>query len=143
MVVASLSHSSIFRLKKTWERLSSGRIQEYRKLCDRLSTDGSSKIYRLELQGLQPPLVPNLGLYLQDLTFIEDGNLMILENGFVNFVKCRMISARIQEMILYQKAPYNLQVHDTIQSFIRRASMMDEEDQFQASLVIEPRRAPK
>ena len=144
VIIASLSSSSVFRLKKTWERIGADRLQEYRKHCQVIATDNASKNYRAHVHACNPPLVPNLGLYLQDLTFIEDGNQLFLENGWVNFVKCRMISAQIQEMILYQKTPYNLTSHGAIQSFIRQAPTMTEDDQFQASLQCEPRRvAPK
>jgi len=144
VIIASLSSSSIFRLKKTWERIPAERLQEYRQHCTVIATDNASKKYRAHVHACNPPLVPNLGLYLQDLTFIEDGNQLFLANGWVNFVKCRMISAQTQEMILYQKTSYNLTAHPGIQSFIRNAPTMPENDHFEASLQCEARRvAPK
>jgi len=44
--------------------------------------------YRDALKMASPPCIPFLGLYLTDLTFIEDGNKNHLGNGeFINFDK--------------------------------------------------------
>lgn len=37
----------------------------------------------------------DLGLWLQDLTFIDDGNPDNLENGLINFEKARMVGKRL------------------------------------------------
>lgn len=39
------------------------------------------------------------GVYQQDLTFIQDGNKDILENGYINFFKRILVSEIIKEVI--------------------------------------------
>ena len=44
--------------------------------------------YRGVIKTAKPPCIPFLGLYLTDLTFIEDGNKDFLANSeFINFDK--------------------------------------------------------
>jgi len=104
-----------------------------------MSTDSNSKKYREELHKCSPPLVPHIGVYLSDLTFIEEGNLDTLANGQVNFVKRRMLANVIQELGQYQQTPYNLIRVDAIQLFFEALRPMTETEQYQRSLQHEPR----
>lgn len=140
VVIASLSSSSVFRLKETWKKIDKKKLLNYSDTCKIISTDSASKVYREHLLKCNPPLVPHLGLYLQDLTFIEDGNPLFLENNLVNFVKCRMIGAQILTMISYQKTPYNLQIVPEIRDFFMNADTMTEGEQYSLSTKREPRR---
>lgn len=74
------------------------------------------------------------------MTFIEDGNPLYLDNGFVNFSKCRMIGAQILEMQQYQSKRYNFRVIEEIQCFLEKAPTMCEDDQFELSQKREPRK---
>lgn len=62
-VIASLSTSSIFRLKKTWQRISSAKLETYESLCSVISTNNASSKYRSHLKNCDPPLVPHLGMF--------------------------------------------------------------------------------
>ena len=40
--------------------------------------------------------MPYLGIYLSDLTYIEEGTTNFTESGLVNFAKMRMVSTNIE-----------------------------------------------
>jgi hypothetical protein len=79
------------------------------------------------------------GRILSDLVFIEEGNPIFLDNGHVNFVKCRMIADVITQLRRYQQHPYNLQTVDGIAEFLRGHQLVSDDECFRMSLVIEPR----
>ncbi|KAI8323596.1 ras GEF [Martensiomyces pterosporus] len=73
-VKAAIFCAAVMRLKKTWSLLP----KKFDFLCKRLheamDPDRNYANYRAILRRSEPPLLPFLGLYLTDLTFLEDGN---------------------------------------------------------------------
>lgn len=85
----------------------------------------------------------SIGVYLTDLTFIEDGNPNILkkQKNIINFSKRMKTADVIREIQQYQAVPYNLSVVQEIQVFIE-TSLRDSEDVanlYDKSLTLEPR----
>lgn len=84
-----------------------------------------------------------LGLYLTDLTFIEDGNPDFLKssNKLINFSKRMKTADVIREIQQYQNVPYNLNPVQEIQMFIdyNLKESKDVKDLYDQSLVLEPR----
>lgn len=57
-----------------------------------MSSDGRFRNLRDALHRTDPPCIPYLGMYLSDLTFIEEGTPNFTDNGLLNFAKMRMVS---------------------------------------------------
>jgi hypothetical protein len=99
--------------------------------------------YRDIIHKVNPPCIPFLGIYLQDLTFIEDGNSNFLKktNNLINFAKRMKTGEVIRELQQYQSTPYILQMVPDIQEFIKThlQSSRDEETLYNLSLAVEPR----
>ena len=57
------------------------------------------------LRSADPPCVPYLGMYLTDLTFIEDGNPDTVD-GLINFVKRRLYANVIRDLQQFQFLEY-------------------------------------
>jgi len=77
-------------------------------------------------------VAPFLGVYLTDLTFIEDGNGDFVpdpnnpDKRLINFDKRRKISRSIAEIKLYQQEPYPFYDIVEIQNFLCGVRGLDE-----------------
>ena len=91
-MLSGLNMTPVQRLKLAW----AGVEPRYMKLLDNLNKlmDPLSnwQVYRQSLKDTNPPCLPFMGLFLTDLTFIEE-NASHLANGFVNFDKVRRVRA--------------------------------------------------
>jgi hypothetical protein len=72
--------------------LSSQTKQTIEKLQKIVSSDGRFRNLRDALHRCDPPCIPYLGMYLTDLSFIEEGTPNFTEDGLLNFSKMRMVS---------------------------------------------------
>lgn len=86
-ILSALESSSVFRLKQTWAGLSTKQKEVFDELKELMARTNNYQGLRKHLRTCNPPLIPYLGLYLTDLTFIEEGNQDRLEGGLINWVK--------------------------------------------------------
>ncbi|KAJ1915995.1 hypothetical protein H4219_004017 [Mycoemilia scoparia] len=73
-IQGGLNSAAILRLKKTWALLPSKLNRLNISLQNATKSDRNYSEYRATVRNSEPPLLPFLGLYLTDLTFINDGN---------------------------------------------------------------------
>jgi len=118
-IIAGLHMSSIQRLKKTWKALSSKYTVIFEEITKFISSEGNYRNYRVALTKVELPVNPYLGVFLRDLTFIEDGNPDFVEDdSLLNFEKMRMISGVLNQVRKYQSVPYMFEPVPTIQEYI-------------------------
>jgi len=144
-ILSGLQNAAVFRLKKTWEKCD---MSVYEPLANLLSSKSNHSEYRATLhEHIEPPVVPYLGIYLSDLTFVEEGNKDFLPSPLdeklqlINFEKRRKYSRIIQDIKLYQQ-PYNLAVDTTLRTILMnqlRRPHLSDVDLFNISLELEPR----
>ena len=106
--------------------------------------DSSSNFsrYREALHSVNPPCVPFLGVYLTDLTFIEDGNSNLVKGTqLINFDKRIKVASVIQEIQQYQTTQYCLQAVGMIEKYLldRFKSVQSIDALYELSLQLEPR----
>ncbi|KAM7396700.1 hypothetical protein PAMP_019723 [Pampus punctatissimus] len=139
-ITSSLNRSSVFRLKKTWLKVSKQTKALIDKLQKLVSSEGRFKNLREALKNCDPPCVPYLGMYLTDLAFIEEGTPNYTEDNLVNFSKMRMISHIIREIRQFQQTAYKLDLQPKVAQYLMDgSSVLDEESMYEASLRIEPK----
>ncbi|XP_046871388.1 ras-specific guanine nucleotide-releasing factor 2 [Hypomesus transpacificus] len=139
-ITSALNRSAIYRLKKTWAKVSKQTKALMDKLQKTISSEGRFKNLRETLKNCNPPCVPYLGMYLTDLAFIEEGTPNITEEGLVNFSKMRMISHIIREIRQFQQTPYRIEHQPKVtQYLLDKTLIMDEDTLYDLSLKIEPR----
>uniref|UniRef100_A0A3P8TRU8 Ras protein-specific guanine nucleotide-releasing factor 2b n=1 Tax=Amphiprion percula TaxID=161767 RepID=A0A3P8TRU8_AMPPE len=139
-ITSALNRSAIYRLKKTWAKISKQTKALMDKLQKTVSSEGRFKNLRETLKNCNPPCVPYLGMYLTDLAFIEEGTPNFTEEGLVNFSKMRMISHIIREIRQFQQTPYRIEHQAKVtQYLLDKTLIMDEDTLYDLSLKIEPR----
>lgn len=139
-ICAAFMNSSVFRLKKTWERVSKTTKQTIDKLQALVSADGRFRNMRDALHRCDPPCIPYLGMYLTDLSFIEEGTPNFTEEGLLNFSKMRMIAHVIREIRHFQQTPYKIEMIPKVFNYLLDPGrLMPDEELYRLSLCLEPR----
>lgn len=83
-----------------------------------------------------------LGVYLTDLTFIEDGiPSLIKRTNLINFAKRTKTAEVIRDIRQYQNVPYSLKPLEDLQQYIRSNMQAagDVHEMYEKSLAVEPR----
>lgn len=137
-IVSGITCASIFRLQKTWDCLDTKHLEIFKDLQALVSRDGNFKRLRELVSVINPPCIPYIGLYLSDLTFIDDGNPDLL-NGKINFIKRRKLAKRIRDIQTYQQTPYYIERIPEICEYIEKYKSVEENEMYKMSLEIEPR----
>ncbi|ORX58876.1 ras GEF [Hesseltinella vesiculosa] len=142
-ILSAFDNSAVGRLKRTWELVGTRTTQVLSTIRKLMGANRNFTEYRAIIHSINPPCIPFLGIYLQDLTFIEDGNADFLKTSkhMINFAKRAKTAEVIREIQQYQSTYYQLKPVDELQSFIQTnlQSTRDEEQLYNESLRLEPR----
>lgn len=139
-ILSAMQNSAVHRLSHTKEACGS----KFTKLLDAwttlMSPRQNSANYKAALAAAAAPAIPYLGLYLSQLTFIEEGNPPRL-HGLINFKKCRLISKVIVNLLQYQVGKrYNFVPLDSIRDMLSTLTASETDDElYELSLKREPR----
>jgi son of sevenless-like protein len=113
-MTSGLLSAAARRLYLAWGQLDKPILRLWEKISAFVAGDGNFAAYRDHLQTISQSCIPYIGLYLSDLTFIEEGNPIFLKDGMVNFAKCKMVADVIKKVQRYQQKPYNLTKVDVV-----------------------------
>lgn len=161
-IISGLDSAPIYRLDRTWSQVSERSCNFLNPLRQLISSTSSFRVYRDTLRAAVPPCIPFLGgflsldlpvgledpifidrtgLYLKDLTFIEDGNPSLTGEGIINFHKYRMLATTILEIKRFKEVPYALQLISAFQEYLstQLQSARDLHDLWEKSRSLEPR----
>jgi len=136
--IGGITNSAVYRLKKTREGVPPALMEKFDALATLMKGTNSYKLYRETLHSIGPPVVPYIGVYLQDLTFINDGNPNSIE-GLINFRKRELIYRVIEEFQQYQQVSYSLTVKQKFAEFASSMLKYSEEELFEFSAKAEGR----
>jgi son of sevenless len=141
-IISALGTAPIARLKRTWDQVparSRAILETMRTLMASTKNFGE---YREALHAANPPCIPFFGVYLTDLTFIEDGIPSIIKKtNLINFAKRAKTAEVIRDIQQYQNAPYSLQPVAELQDYIlsNMQAAGDVHEMYDKSLTVEPR----
>jgi son of sevenless-like protein len=142
IITSGLSLAPIYRLKNTWSQLTTEWKTRFEGINRIASRDGSFRAMRQAYRNAKPPCVPYIGMYLTDVTFIEDGNQKYT-HGKVNIDKLAALTNLILEVQMRQHDQYTFPKDDDLYNILLKLggtfNSVDEEQMYQKSLEIEPR----
>jgi hypothetical protein len=151
-IISGMQNAGVHRLKFTKDGLDRRTVEDYDFLMAKMSSDRSYRAYREHILSCSPPCTPYLGIYLTDLTFVEDGNPDFLKSkrtgrDLINWTKRRFVHNVISEIQTYQYKPYNIQIVHQIDRLLAKTLdnhvYMDDDPLYKLSLKREPRNAKK
>uniref|UniRef100_A0A6B2L6G7 Ras-GEF domain-containing protein n=1 Tax=Arcella intermedia TaxID=1963864 RepID=A0A6B2L6G7_9EUKA len=137
-LLACLDGVAISRLKKSWCFVEETQINSLENIRNQLSANGNWKIYRELVQQRQDPCLPYIGVYLQDIFFIEDGNPSTSGELF-NFEKMTQFSNCLQEIMRFFYIKYDFKSVPEIQETINSIKVFELKETHRISLTVEPR----
>ncbi|KAL5332356.1 ras guanine nucleotide exchange factor domain-containing protein [Aspergillus crustosus] len=140
-IISALGTAPIHRLGRTWTQVSgrtSAILEQMRRLMASTKNFGE---YRETLHLANPPCIPFFGVYLTDLTFIEDGIPSLTPSELINFNKRTKTAEVIRDIQQYQNSPYLLTPVTELQEYIlsNLQGAGDVHDMYDRSLEVEPR----
>lgn len=158
-LIGGLGSTSVIRLKKTWASVSRSKSKTWDKVRAVMAPQGtlspgggylfltlaaaSFSSYRAAIRAAHPPVIPYLGVSMQDMVFIEDGNPDFLKDhpDMVNFHKRRLLADIIKDIQQHVQAPFNIEPVEEVIDFLAAAPAEKEELLYEKSLQIAPRQA--
>jgi len=107
-----------------------------------VGNDGRFRALREAVHRVDPPGIPYVGMYLSDLTFIEEGTPNFTPEGLLNFAKMRMIAHVIREIRHFQQTPYKIEHCPKAANYLRDPTLLLNDDElYKLSLMIEPKQS--
>jgi len=142
-IVGALSMTPIQRLANTWSNVDEGLLKLFRALQDRMCFSSNFKAMRQFMDLCEPPLVPYIGMYLTDLTFILDGNPDKCPDGGLNFNKRKMMADTVHRLMDFQQVCYQFEAIESIQRKLVSdlPELLGDDESYKQSLRVEPRNA--
>nr|POF14258.1 cell division control protein 25 [Quercus suber] len=141
-IISALGSAPIHRLNRTWAQVNARTTSILESMRSLMGSTKNFLEYRESLHKANPPCIPFFGIYLTDLTFIEDGIPSIIKKTqLINFAKRAKTAEVIRDIQQYQNVPYGLQPVTELQEYILRnmQSAGDVHEMYERSLQVEPR----
>ncbi|KAI3639860.1 hypothetical protein MIR68_002174 [Amoeboaphelidium protococcarum] len=152
-IVAGLNMGSVSRMKHTWKALPKKYSDAWLQLNALVSSEGNYKVYRNTIAmytNSGVPMVPYLGMYLSDLTFVEDGNPVYSSAHYlnagqegakiINYTRCIMLANVFQQIRSMQSISYKLLSNEDVRQYLATQwKILSESQMYAESKISEPK----
>jgi hypothetical protein len=147
-IVSGLQTTSVRRLTDTFDFLSDETKATFQRLKEFLDTRKNWENYRTRLRHLtsvSEPCLPYLGIYLTDLTMIDEASKKTVPHPafpgtkLLNFERAAKIASIHSEIRKFQTEKYCLSPVSYFQEYLSRLDQLSEEECFRLSQQIQPR----
>ncbi|KDN39932.1 hypothetical protein K437DRAFT_194683 [Tilletiaria anomala UBC 951] len=142
-VLAGLGNTSVHRLNQTRELINTKPVMKtYQSLTRLMKSDRSFAAYRLALENSTGRTIPFLGVHLQDILSLSDGNPSKRESdGAVHWRKFSLMDEAVMAIVKCQQYGRSASPNSGIEQLIMDVPVMDEDTLWERSLAVEPRHA--
>ncbi|KAJ3441057.1 guanine nucleotide exchange factor [Anaeramoeba flamelloides] len=134
-IFCGLESAAVSRLRSCWSKISSTYLNWFKKTSEELRLTDSMGLKKIFKQS-DLPLIPYIGVFLTDITYIGDLNSRI-ENGLFNWIKIVKYSGIFKTIKHFQSAQYHFEKINLIQEFFLSYRIMEEGDRWETSLKYE------
>eukprot|EP01097_Dermamoeba_algensis_P009489 TRINITY_DN667_c0_g1_i4.p1 TRINITY_DN667_c0_g1~~TRINITY_DN667_c0_g1_i4.p1 ORF type:complete len:916 (-),score=254.98 TRINITY_DN667_c0_g1_i4:345-3092(-) len=124
-ILASLHSPPISRLKQTWGLVNNKLIESFEPLTKLMSPKLNYKLYREAMKGAKAPFVPYLGVFLTDLTLLDEFMRDDID-GLVNFDKILSFGETISELLAFRDPPYPTRPITQFKDWLKEAEVWDD-----------------
>ncbi|GAK66954.1 Ras GEF [Moesziomyces antarcticus] len=140
-VLGGLSKTAVHRLKHTRELLKGKAVNKaYQSLVRLMSNERSSAAYRLALENSDGPTIPYVGVHLQDILSISDGNpSKRAADGMIHWRKFSLMDEAVMAVARCQQYDRYIKPNAAVEKLIVDVPVMDDEALYERSLMVEPR----
>merc|ERR1719242_2073363 len=128
-IYGGLKKAAIHRLKKSWAQLGKKELRILERFEQLFAAAGGSQNLKERTRTLSQPAIPQVAIFLGDLTFIHDGNKNTKE-GLVNMKKFKLFSTQIEWINMFQQSPYQFTRIDKVESYLNQMMRFVPEDTF-------------
>lgn len=138
-VVSTLQSAPIQRLKHTWRGMTAKDMSAFQELVEAMDFVHHLRKYRDELERIEPPALPYIGLFLQDLLMIEEIPTRVRQDaGLINVGKLRKVAAVVRRIQRLQAKAYAFRAQPAVHSWLASVSVLSDADIEQLSRTAEP-----
>ena len=147
-ITAALNSAALHRLRRSWDAVPRAARRDFEDLCTLVSPERSHAALRHATRqaARSGPAVPYLGLYLADLTFVEEGSLDFVEAAdgcgerLINLGKCMMLGKCIGEVLTFQTAGFSdVELNESLSLYFAGLDPPGDDEIYALSLAAEPR----
>ncbi|KAJ6243994.1 ras guanine nucleotide exchange factor a [Anaeramoeba flamelloides] len=117
--IAGYTNSAVKRLKLTIAEVPKNVTKYLIEFKSILKHNQGYKEYRERLDKTEPPLVPYLGVFLTDITFISSGSPSTID-GLINFSKRKLLYNVVNKIQEYQRVRFKFHSIHQIQILLRK-----------------------
>jgi len=138
-ILSGLNSGPVRKLQFTWNNLSKDDLGTFKELEALFSSRMNYSEYRKFLSSAPLPCLPYFGLFLTDLTFVNDGNAEYSLNGFFNLNKRRKQYEILQMFLKFQKREFVFLSVTPLRTYLENIQPLSEDERYSLAIALASR----